>query len=113
MADDKAQVRQDKKDEFLASENELRASYGKIKDEPAFKHIISQGQLLAARHHLIACNGNGFVDGDHAKPIFHDKDQRLSALDKYAGIHELLNYMQNRVSPEKLNILTSKQTKSN
>lgn len=99
------------------TENELRISYKKIKDEPAFQDILTKAKQFAGYHLKMAKDGVGFREtgqrDDSGNPVqetvFFDQHKRVTELDKAAGIDEIVGYIEGRVTEERLQPLKAKK----
>jgi hypothetical protein len=106
-----AKIAHEKANERRAQhENELRVSYAKIKDEPAFLDIIKKLKGFSSYHEKMAKDGVGFQETGERdasgnisqRTVFYDKDKRLSELDKSSGLDEGIAYIEGRVTKERL-----------
>lgn len=103
--------------ERAKTENELRVSYAKIKDEPAFLDILNKGKQFGGYHLKMAKDGVGYREtgrkDDSGNPVqetvFFDQHKRVTELDKAAGIEELTAYIEGRVSDERLSQVKPKK----
>jgi hypothetical protein len=87
---------QKRANERANNQNELKVSYKKIMNEPAFKDILVKGKQFAAYHLTLAKDGVGYQQTG-------SKDDSGNELDKAAGIEELSSYIERQISEEALN----------
>lgn len=81
--------------------NEVRLSYAKIKDEPAFLDILAKIKSYSEYHTKMGKDGIGFrktgqvnMEGKELEEmVVYDKDKRMSEIDKSAGIDEVGDYI--------------------
>jgi hypothetical protein len=108
---------QKKANERANKQNELKVSYKKIIDEPAFKDILAKAKQFAAYHLTLAKDGVGYQQtggkDDSGNPlqatVFFSHEKRVTELDKAAGIEELSNYIERQVSEEALTPVAPKK----
>jgi uncharacterized linocin/CFP29 family protein len=102
---------QKRANERANNQNELKVSYKKIMNEPAFKDILVKGKQFAAYHLTLAKDGVGYQqtgskdDSGNAvqQTVFFSHEKRVTELDKAAGIEELSSYIERQISEEALN----------
>lgn len=89
--------------------NELRISYKKIKDEPAFLDILYKLQQFADLHLSLAKAGGGYEDAGadisgkpQQKYVRFTMEQRTAALDKADGLDQGIAYIKRQVADEAL-----------
>lgn len=108
---------QKKANERANAQNELKISYKKIKDEPAFKDILAKAAQFASYHLTLAKDGVGYQQtgqkDDSGNPVqqtvFFSHEKRVTELDKAAGIEELQSYIERQISDEGLTPVAPKK----
>lgn len=114
------ELHQKKNEERASIINELRVSYKKIREEPAFQDILAKAKQFAGYHLKMAKDGVGFREtgqkDEEGNPlqetVFFDKDKRTTELDKAAGIEELVAYLERQTSDENLDPVKAKKVVS-
>lgn len=106
--EEKRQARERAVAQREAREKQLKADYRKIKDEPAFVDLVAKIRSFAEYHTKIAKDGVGFenkVIGQHEGAPIQEQvvvklthEQRVTDLDKAAGIEEILDYVTRKVT---------------
>lgn|ERR1044072_946855 len=112
----KKKAQQDAAKERVDAINDLRISYKKIKDEPAFQDILKKGKMLADYHLKMAKDGVGYRDtgelDDAGNPrqelIFFDQNKRTSELDKAAGVEEVIAYVEKQAEASETQLKSKK-----
>lgn len=100
--------------------NDLRISFKKIKDEPAFAEIMRMAKGFADYHSKMAKDGVGYRDNGNRdisgnpqqEIVYFTNEKRVSEMDKAAGIEEVIDYLVRNTSGENLKPLVSKKTVS-
>lgn len=103
-------LHQKSEEKRVKHENELRISYKRIKDEPAFLDILEKGKQFAGYHMKMAKGGVGFRETGQKdssnnpvqETVFFDQHKRVTELDRAAGIEEIVGYVEGRVTEERL-----------
>lgn len=114
------ELHQKKNQERADKINELRISYKRIKEEPAFKDILVKAQQFADYHLKMAKDGVGYREtgGKDAEgnalqeTVFFDSNKRVTELDKAAGIEEIVGYLERMTIEENLQPVPAKKVVS-
>lgn len=123
MADNKSRIEKAKKAHTEANKaraeklNELRVSYKKIKDTPAFKDILYMLQHLADLHSKMAKDGVGYRDTgqksitgvSEQELIYFTPEKRVGELDRAAGLEEGVGYIERQITDDALKPVTPKK----
>jgi hypothetical protein len=100
--------------------NEVKASFKKIKDEPAFQHILLKAREFAGYHSKMAKDGVGYrqtgaldANGNPIQEtVFFDHNKRVTEMDKAAGIEELIDYVERQITDDALTPVVAKKAVS-
>lgn len=100
-----------------SKQNELKVSYKKIKDEPAFKDILAKAKSFHDYHLKLAKDGIGYQQtggkDEFGNPIqqtvFFSHEKRVTELDKAAGVEELFLYIERQITDEALTPVVAKK----
>lgn len=114
------ELHQKKNQERADKINELRISYKKIKNEPAFADILVKSQQFADYHLKMAKDGVGYREtgreDKNGNPIqetvFFDSNKRVTELDKAAGIEEIVAYLERMTDEDNLQPVPAKKVVS-
>lgn len=110
---------QKKANDRANKQNELKISYKKILNEPAFQDILAKGKQFASYHLTLAKDGVGYqqtgAKDDSGNPlqqtVFFSHEKRVTELDKAAGIEELTSYIERQTSDEGLTPVAAKKNR--
>lgn len=113
----KKEEHQKKANERANHQNELKISYKKIMNEPAFLDILKMAKQYSAYHLKLAKDGVGYqqtgAKDDSGNPVqatvFFSHEKRVTELDKAAGVEEITDYIERQISDEGLTPITPKK----
>lgn len=99
--DQEVERRERRKAEQEAAAASLKASWARVRGEEAVSHLL---KFLCMRYGMVsdlARDGMG-IDPEDGKQVRLTSEQRVSQLDRLAGIQEAITYLENHLSEEDL-----------